>query len=65
MNSTKYRCPVISIKGERILEKEEIRPLTIWESFTEDFMTYAGIHGGMIEPVMEDLKKKYKIKRKS
>lgn len=58
-----YSAPVISIKGERLLERTEILPPTVWEEF-EDALTEGLISTqGQISIVLEAMKKHFEIKK--
>ena len=59
----KFLCPVIGISGERLLEKEEIRPPTIWEEFEEVLMKGLIATEGNLPIVLEAMKKQWEIKK--
>lgn len=59
----KYRAPVISIKGERLMEKEEIKPPTIWEEFEEILTTGLISTQGNLPIVLEAMKKTFKLEK--
>ncbi len=59
----KFLCPVIGMNKERLQEKEEIRPPTLWEEF-EDILTIGLISTqGNLPIVLETMKKHWEIKK--
>lgn len=61
--SIKFSAPVYTIKGEKLLNKEEIKPPAIWEEF-EDALTEGLISTqGNLSIVLEVMKKHFEIKK--